>query len=162
MRVLIGDGDEVVLGAVKTYLQRRGHTVHLATNGLDLLSPLTAFQPDVIVIDHDLQWCSFDAVLSALRQDPAVATVPVVMVADWQTQYAAEENTNVVAWLQKPYQLRALLKTISTSTGLPEFCQGTDTLSEAVQSDFESERLRVDQHSFSRQQPDTLSVHPAS
>lgn len=162
MRVLIGDGDEVVLGAVKTYLQRRGHIVHLATNGLDLLSPLTAFQPDVIIIDHDLRWCGFDAVLSALRHDPAMATVPVVMVADWETQYAAEENTNVVAWLQKPYQLCALLKTISTSTGLPESCEGTDTLSVAVQADHESEQLQVDQHSLSPQWPDMLAVHPAS
>ena len=33
---------------------------------------------------------------------------------------------NVVAWLQKPFQLGALLKAISSATGLPEQCDNKD------------------------------------
>lgn len=126
MRVMMADEDGEMLEVVSVCLQRRGHTVQIATNGLDLLAALSDFVPDVFVIDRDLRWCSFEAVLSALRHDPRLSAVPVIMVADWRTQYEAEANSNVVAWLQKPFHLAALLKAISSATGLPELCDNKD------------------------------------
>lgn len=126
MRVMMADEDGEMLEVVGTCLQRRGHTTRIATNGLDLLAALPDFVPDVFVIDRDLRWCSFEAVLAVLRHDPLFSAVPVVMIADWRTQYEAEANTNVVAWLQKPFQVGALLKAISSATGLPESCDNID------------------------------------
>jgi len=144
MRVMLADEDGEMLEIIGTSLQRRGHTVHIATNGLDLLAALSDVVPDVFVIDRDLRWCSFEAVLSVLRHDPLVSAVPVVMVADWRTQYESEANTNVVAWLQKPFQVGALLKAISSATGLPELCDNLDGSTSSLFSSGDSRRIYQD------------------
>lgn len=118
MRIMIADGDEQLLQSMQQYLHRRGHDVTLATNGLDCIAQLAAFVPDVMVLDYGLKWCGIGGVLATLRQDPVWAEVPVILVADSESEFDSHATANVAIWLRKPFSLSDLLAMI-LSTAKP-------------------------------------------
>lgn len=116
MRILIADSDEELLHTLQSYLRKRGHEVQLATNGIDCVLPLRDSVPEVVVLDHGLLWGGCDGVLTVLRDDPLLAIISVILIADSQPQYDAQGATNIVAWLQKPFSLSDLVTQLSSAS----------------------------------------------
>jgi CheY-like chemotaxis protein len=80
MRILVVDDEPAVREAVERALRLEGHDVLLAADGQEALGALDSRPPDAIVLDVLMPGMDGWAVLTALKGDPALAAIPVIML----------------------------------------------------------------------------------
>jgi len=80
-QVLIVDDDAQTCEGLALVMESAGHTVRMATNGLEALTKMRARRPDVVLLD--LLMPTMDGWTFRLHQlgDPALADIPVVVVS---------------------------------------------------------------------------------
>lgn len=78
-RVLIADPDESLLAIYRELLQK-DFDVATASNALKCVRRLRQVVPDVLILEPQLPWGGGDGVLSIMRDDPALADVPVMLL----------------------------------------------------------------------------------
>ena len=119
MRILIADADRTFLETFQTYLWDKGYDAETATNGLECSAVLYRYVPDVLVIARDLLWGGCDGVLAKMQDDPMFSHIPIiVLVTTPSDEYETLSNPSVVAWMQKPFQLRDSLDQITWALGM--------------------------------------------
>ena len=79
LTVLVIDDDATARALMRNHLTRAGYRVEEASDGRTGLARARAFPPDVITLDAIMPGMDGWAVLSALKADPALAGIPVVM-----------------------------------------------------------------------------------
>ena len=79
--VLVVDDDPLARDLTKRMLAREGFQAEAASSGEEGLRLARELQPDVITLDVLLPGMDGWAVLAALKADPAVAHIPVVMIS---------------------------------------------------------------------------------
>lgn len=112
MRVLVAGSAEPRMEILQSFLWDHGHEAELAGNGLECLTVLRAFSPEVLILDHDLLWGGGDGVLAHMGEDPELSRVPVILIADDDLSHRV--GAHVVAWLKKPFRLSDLLARIDS------------------------------------------------
>jgi len=118
MQILIAAADESFLESFQAYIWDSGYDAEITTNGLQCRAILDRCRPDVIVIDRELLWGDCDGLLAQLQSDPALSSIPiVVLIGDASEQLGALPNSQVVAWLEKPCQLSDSLHHIQSALG---------------------------------------------
>lgn len=81
MKVLIVDDSRFLRMANERALVRAGHLVITASDGEEGLRMARERKPDLVVLDMMLPKISGPDVLRALRQDPATAAMPVMVLS---------------------------------------------------------------------------------
>jgi DNA-binding response OmpR family regulator len=79
-RVLVVEDSADIADLIRHYLERAGHTVDELSSGRDVLSRARAALPDLVVLDLMLPGMDGWLVCQALRQDPATAAIPIIML----------------------------------------------------------------------------------
>ncbi|QUW04059.1 response regulator [Chloracidobacterium validum] len=109
--VLVIDDDPITCDLLRRFLVREGYRVEVAHNGLDGLKRARELRPDAITLDvvmpHEDGW----SVLSQLKLDPKLATIPIIMltmVDNRQLGYAL----GVSDYLTKPLDRDRLLEAL--------------------------------------------------
>jgi len=80
VRVLLADPDPFTLALYSLGLARIGFEVDTAGSGLDCVSKLRSFDPDVLVLEPELLWGDGAGVLARMREDEDVPSVPVIVL----------------------------------------------------------------------------------
>jgi CheY-like chemotaxis protein len=112
--VLVIDDDPATVEVVRRYLVREGYRVEVAYAGEEGLARAHALRPDVITLDVMMPGMDGWSVLSALKADPQLAQIPVVMMSLLENR-ALGQALGAAASLSKPLQraeLGSLLATI--------------------------------------------------
>jgi len=78
--VLVIDDDPVVQDLMRSFLIREGYMVTMADSGLTGLLRAREMKPDVITLDIAMPGMDGWSVLSALKDDPALREIPVVIL----------------------------------------------------------------------------------
>ena len=78
--VLVVDDDPNARELLRRHLQRGGYAVRMAANGEEALQLARTLQPDVVTLDALMPQMDGWAVLSAMKEDAALAEIPVIMV----------------------------------------------------------------------------------
>lgn len=78
--VLVVDDDPNARELLRRHLQRGGYAVRMAASGEEAMQLARALQPDVITLDALMPQMDGWAVLSAIKEDAALAEIPVIMV----------------------------------------------------------------------------------
>lgn len=113
MRVLLADPDSEFLQIVHSFLWDRGHEAEIAVDGLECISMLREFLPDILVIDQDLLWGGSEGVLEQMDEDLQLSKIPVILTADGKPANKSDATSRTpVACLPKPYRLNELLSHI--------------------------------------------------
>ena len=88
--MLIVDDDRGFVQLVERVLQSTGQTLRLnhAYNGQDGLSAIRTCRPDLVLLDLIMPEVDGFQVLEAMRQDPELATIPVIVLT--ATSYAED------------------------------------------------------------------------
>jgi len=113
VRVLVAEDHPTMREAVRMVLAGEGYDVADAPDGAVALEAIAAAPPDVLVLDLHMPVLDGAQVLAALRSDGATAGLPVIVItADGEEGRAAAERSGADAYVTKPFDPVALLRTI--------------------------------------------------
>ena len=120
VRVLTVDDEEASRFIIRQLLNDREHELVEASSGLDGLAKAHAAPPDVILLDLRLTDMTGFDVFARLRQDPATAAVPVVVVTSQRLSVEDKERlASAQAVLSKSALTRNLLRSTIASAVTP-------------------------------------------
>lgn len=81
-RILLAEDDRFLRKAAEATLRRHGFTVLTAVDGEEALRLAQAEAPDLILLDLIMPKIQGFEVLRTLKQDPATAPIPVIVVSN--------------------------------------------------------------------------------
>jgi CheY-like chemotaxis protein len=120
VRVLLADADEPFLEIMQSYLWDCGHEAEIAADGLECITILREFVPDVLVLDGELLWGGCDGVVEHMRDNHLLCRIPIILIADTVREFYRPAYAQVSARLRKPFRLSDLLdQLVSASRSAP-------------------------------------------
>jgi DNA-binding NtrC family response regulator len=110
--ILIADADQDLCDLFEQFFSHQGWQVRTFGGALECLAQLRQCPPQLLILDADLPWGGADGLLAVMRDDPALARVPVILTS---TEGSLEAHPRllsppVVQVLEKPFPLAALLE----------------------------------------------------
>jgi DNA-binding response OmpR family regulator len=79
-RILVVDDDRQIVRLVQAYLERDGYAVLTASDGAAALRMIRTERPDLVVLDLMLPDLDGWAITRAVRADPTIAGLPILML----------------------------------------------------------------------------------
>jgi DNA-binding response OmpR family regulator len=111
-RVLVVDDEPMVRETLNQVLSNEGYVVDLAVDGETALERVHATRPDVILLDLMMPGMNGRQFLQALRDEPAYASVPVmIMTAVHGLEISGTLGVSEV--VEKPFNLEELLNKVA-------------------------------------------------
>lgn len=107
--ILIVDDEQSILTLLEEVLQDEGFVVQRAQNGQEALTQALSGPPDLIVTDLMMPVMDGRVLAEHLRQHPATAAVPILLISAAYTQQPSDMFTAV---LSKPFAVDTLLASI--------------------------------------------------
>ena len=115
MKILIAEDNPTLCAMLKSRLQKAGHKVRAACDGIDVIHQVHEESPDLIVLNMFMPKMSGYQVCRLLKNDVSTSTIPIIMLARakeredkfWSLQTGADKFLPKGAHLSE-----ALLKTI--------------------------------------------------
>jgi DNA-binding response OmpR family regulator len=111
-RVLIVEDEYLTANAMAAELEAVGHEAVVVADGRQALDWLAGNVPDLIVTDYMMPRLDGAALIRAVRADPRLAAVPVVMATSASTENIRPKGLEVQALLAKPVGRATLLATV--------------------------------------------------
>jgi two-component system chemotaxis response regulator CheY len=123
MRALVVDDSTTVRMFHRTILEAAGFAVEEAMNGIEALERALgqAEPPDVMLVDVNMPRMDGYAFMQAIRTDPALRSVPAMMISTEPEEHDAERAFAVGAnlYLIKPVRPEALTEYALALVGIP-------------------------------------------
>ncbi len=116
-RIIVIDDDKSLTQMLKLNLEATGHfDVCVENTSTKAVESARRFQPDVILLDFVMPGLDGGDVISALKKDPFLSDVPVIMVTALVSNQEMGPNGTIRSgsqvMLAKPVKLENLLKCI--------------------------------------------------
>jgi CheY-like chemotaxis protein len=89
---LVVDDSMLIRHTVCRFLEERGFAVESATNGLEALEALKRVRPDIIITDIQMPKMNGSELITAVKNQPALAGIPIVIVAGRQSGFEQTEK----------------------------------------------------------------------
>jgi len=89
---LVVDDSMLIRHTVCRFLEERGFAVESATNGDEALEALKRVRPDIIITDMQMPKMSGSELITAVKGQPALASIPIVIVAGKQSGFEHTEK----------------------------------------------------------------------
>ncbi len=114
-RVLVVDDSEVIRELISVNLEMEGLAVRTATDGEAALAEVARERPDVITMDVMMPGLGGLEATARLRDDPATADIPVVIVTGraQAADVARGTDVGVDAYLTKPFEPAELVEVVA-------------------------------------------------
>jgi CheY-like chemotaxis protein len=88
---LVVDDSMLIRHTVCRFLEERGYAVESATNGVEALEALKRVQPHIVITDMQMPKMSGSDLITALKNQPSTAKIPIVIVAGKQSGFEQTE-----------------------------------------------------------------------
>jgi CheY-like chemotaxis protein len=89
---LVVDDSMLIRHTVCRFLEERGFAVESATNGQEALEALKRVRPDIIITDIQMPKMNGSELITAVKSDSALASIPIVIVAGKQSGFEQTEK----------------------------------------------------------------------
>lgn len=113
--IMVVDDEPDIRATLKTLLESNGYAVVAAMNGDDCLKKLKKVTPDLILLDIMMPGIPVKTLISKIK-GIKIAYLSVVRVSETEKEDMMA-NRNIVAFLEKPFDIDGLLKTIKKILG---------------------------------------------
>jgi CheY-like chemotaxis protein len=114
--VLVVDDEFGIVKLLEEVLTDEGHRVLIATNGQQALERAAKEKPSLVVTDFMMPVMDGAALVKAMRADPQLADVPVVIMSSIPEAMVAERCPGYVAFVRKPFRIFAVVDLIAELT----------------------------------------------
>jgi signal transduction histidine kinase/DNA-binding response OmpR family regulator len=116
-RVLVADDNRDLRDYVRRLLQDAGYAVDVAADGAGALEAARRQRPDLLLTDVMMPGMDGFQLLQAVREDPQLSDLPVVMLSARAGEEAQVEGLEAGAddYLAKPFSARELLARVSAN-----------------------------------------------
>ena len=108
--VLIADDEPNIVISLEFLMRREGHRVSVARDGDAALAAIRSERPDLVLLDVMMPGRSGREVCRAVREDPALAGVKILMLSakGRDTDLAKGTALGADAYVTKPFSTREL------------------------------------------------------
>ncbi len=119
-RILLADDNADLRGYIGRLLAGRGYEVEAVSDGVEALAALKASRPDLLVTDVMMPRLDGYGLLRAVRQDPALQDLSVVMLSARAGEDEKVEGFEAGAddYLVKPFSARELLARVAANIAM--------------------------------------------
>jgi CheY-like chemotaxis protein len=95
-------------------LELAGYELALARTGEEGLQKTQTWHPDLILIDVRLPGMGGLEAIKQLKRDPAVATIPIIVISAWTSREDREQafQAGADSFMAKPIEFERLIKRI--------------------------------------------------
>ena len=155
--ILVCDDDAGIRTVVGEHLRRQGYTVLEAASGQEALTMAAKHSLEAILLDMYMPGLSGWETLQQLRDNPATAVVPVVVLSVLSPALRSQFTGEAQGWVQKPFNenllFAELARVLSRGDGPAQvlLVEDDQDLASVVQASFGQADVRVD-HAATRQQ----------
>lgn len=106
---MVVDDENDVVELIKFMLEKDGHEVVTASNGQEALDKVEVARPELIILDIMMPEMDGYTVNTRLQEKEDTKTIPVIILtAKGQMKDLFELGTNVVCFMEKPFDPRGL------------------------------------------------------
>jgi two-component system cell cycle response regulator DivK len=118
-RVLIAEDNPVNRELLRELLETRGHAVTEAGNGQEALHLIAEMPPDILLLDLDMPVLDGFATVRRIRENPSLASLPVLAVTAYAMQGDREQvlASGFDGYLSKPIQSLRLFEEVERLLG---------------------------------------------
>ena len=113
--VLYIEDERHTLDLIIQLLETAGFPVRGVTSGEAGLAELRRQKPDLLLLDLMMPGISGWEVYRAMKQDPVLATVPVIVITAAHDAARSAKEIGAADYLGKPFELRALRSLVEKS-----------------------------------------------
>ena len=113
-KILVVDDNPDLLGLVCLSLIKAGFTIGTATNGVDALKKAHSVSPDLVILDVVMPELDGFAVCETLRENPATASVPILMLTGLQSHISRQLGleSGATDYMTKPFDPEQLVSKV--------------------------------------------------
>lgn len=115
--VLVVDDEFGIADVLAMVLEDEGYRVLSAANGRQGLDRLAETRPDLVILDFMMPLMDGTALGRAIRSDPAMADVPIVMMSAVPEAAVRERFDGYDAFLRKPFRITEFLSLVASVLG---------------------------------------------
>ena len=110
--ILIADDDEDLRLLVQVTLENPAYQIFTANDGCQALKAVNQYRPDLLIIDWMMPGLNGYEVVTQLRENPAMARMPIVMLTarDSLEDQAKMVGLAISGYLVKPFSPLELIK----------------------------------------------------
>lgn len=107
-KILIADDDPGILDAIEAMLTFTGYDVVTTLDG-DIVLDINDNLPDLFLLDIWMPGLSGTEICKALKNNPATAHIPVILISASLNVAKAATEANADTYVTKPFEMRELL-----------------------------------------------------
>jgi CheY-like chemotaxis protein len=111
--ILVVEDDVTMRELLSLHLTRAGYAVRVAGNGIEAGHAVLGITPDLIITDVRMPHMSGFELVEALRQDPAMADIPVIFLTIEGESYDRGARLGALEYLAKPIRVEVLLQKVA-------------------------------------------------
>ena len=118
-KILIAEDNAVNRELLRELLEIRGYAVEEASDGEEALRMIERAQPDLLLLDIGMPLLDGFGVVRKIRENPRLASLPVVAVTAYAMQGDREKilNSKFDGYLSKPVNARSLAEELDRLLG---------------------------------------------
>lgn len=113
-RVLVVDDEQPLARILSFALQNEGFSVEVATDGIDCMNKISAFEPDAVLMDIMMPRLDGIETIRLLRQNRLHRDIVIIAVSAKASPRSQQEALDAGAdlFVKKPFQVGALIQTV--------------------------------------------------
>ena len=118
-KVLVVEDSADARQLLRDVLEKLGHTVVEAADGLECVKSALTNRPDLIVLDLMMPAASGDSTLVFMRGTPGLADIPILVVSAHPDVARIAKLNGADDWVAKPIRIDELSRKIKTILATP-------------------------------------------
>ncbi len=113
-KILVVDDDRDSTATIQFSLEEEGFECDIAYDGQTALDKVKASPPDLIVLDLKLGEIGGYQVCEALKEDPNLQTIPIIMLTAMNSELCRLSGimAGASAYITKPFEMKELIQRI--------------------------------------------------
>ena len=121
-KILVAEDNAVNRELLREFLEIRGYTVEEACDGQEALRMIEHTHPDILLLDIGMPVLDGFGVIRKIRENPRLATLPVLAVTAYAMQGDQEKimKSGFNGYLSKPVNARSLAEELERLLGQRE------------------------------------------